>query len=251
MNETSNWKSFYRKQYGGCWRQFSASLAEQPYHLRYQETCLAPVREVKGRVLEVGVGRGDLLSRMPADTGALFGCDLSEGNIAGCAARFQEMKREAFLCHSDAEQLPYGSDSFDAVYSLSVLWYLPDYRAAIREMFRVAKPGGLVLFDTYNAWHVTSLSNHVWRKICRTMGRELGRTTLATASALKEAVEPLAKECRVYGNYLVLPAGLPVLKEAGNWCRFVPSLAYAMSEGPFRSLAHKLLVVARKRESSD
>lgn len=247
MNESSNWKSFYRKQYGGHWRRFSQSLAQQPYHIRYQETCLAPIREIRGSVLEVGVGRGDLLSRIPHESCQVYGCDLSEGNIAGCAERFRAMKREAHLCHGDAENLPYGADCFDAVYSLSVLWYVPDYRKAIHEMFRVAKPGGLVLFDMYNAWHITSLSNHGWRILCRSLGRELGRTTLATVSSLAAEVAPLASDYHIFGNYLLLPAGLPVLKEAGNLCRFVPALAYAMSEGPGRCLAHKLLVAAKKR----
>lgn len=247
MNQLSNWKSFYRKQYGGHWQQFSQSLAQQPYHVRYQETCLASIREIRGRVLEVGMGRGDLLSRIPHETCQLYGCDLSEGNVASCAERFREMKREARLCHADAEQLPYGNNSFDAVYSLSVLWYVPDYRNVIREMFRVAKPGGLVVFDMYNAWHITSLSNHCWRYLCRAMGRELGRTTLATVSSLTEVVAPLAVDYHIYGNYLLLPAGLPVLKEMGNLCRFIPSMAYAMNEEIMRSLAHKLLVIAHKQ----
>ncbi len=248
MNDRSGWKSFYRRHYGGHWQQFSQTLAEQPYHLRYQETCLAPVWEIRGRILEVGSGRGDLLERVPGSNGDLYGCDLSEGNIAGCAGRFREAQREVFLCHADAESLPYQSDSFDAVYSLSVLWYVPDYRPVIREMFRVAKPGGLVLFDMYNAWHITSLSNHIWRIFCRAMGRELGRTTLATVSSLKAVVDPLSTDYHMYGNYLLLPAGLPVLKESGNLCRFVPALAYAMNEGSLRCFAHKLLIVARKRD---
>lgn len=251
MRDSSHWKIFYRKQYGGHWRQFSQSLAQQPYHIHYQEICLAPIREIRGRILEVGVGRGDLLARIPHESCELHGCDLSESNVNGCAERFRELGRNVSLCHADAEHLPYGRDFFDAVYSLSVLWYVPDYRTAIQEMFRVVKPGGWVVFDMYNACHVTSLSNHYWRKICRAMGRELGRTTLATVSSLSEAVKPWADEYHVYGNYLLLPAGLPVLKEAGNLCRFVPSWAYAMSEGSLRGLAHKLLVVAKKRESND
>ena len=246
MNESSNWKKFYRKQYGGHWQQFSQSLAQQPYHVHYQEACLAPVREVRGKVLEVGVGRGDLLYRIPHESCELHGCDLSESNIAACMERFRENRRDVKLYHADAEHLPFANNIFDAVYSLSVLWYVPDYRNAIREMFRVTKPGGLVVFDMYNAWHITSFSNHLWRKLCRIFGRELGYTTLSTVKDLIRGIEPIAKEYHVLGNYLVLPAGLPILKEAGNLCRFFPSLAYAMNEGTLRNLSHKLLVVARK-----
>lgn len=243
-----SWKDFYRKRYAGQWEAFAETLSRQPYHVKYQDLCLAPVREIQhGRVLEVGVGRGDLLARYPGPATELHGCDLSEGNLQATRARFAEIGRPADLCLADAEHLPYADNHFDAVYSLSVLWYVPHPAAAVREMFRVAKPGGLVVFDMLNAFHITTLSNHGWRIVCRWFGRELGRTSFSTPTRLARVAEEQAAEFHVYGNYLVLPAGLPVLKEAGNWCRFVPRLAYAMTEGPARILGHKLLVTARKR----
>lgn len=251
MNQNDrDWKSFYRNQYADHWQNFSQELSEQDYHVRYQTLCLAPLQEIQnGRVLEVGVGRGDLLSRFVPESNQRFGCDLSAGNVAACRGCFQSMGAEAFLAHADAERLPYRDNQFDAVYSLSVLFYLPDCRVAIDEMFRIAKPGGLVLFDMLNAAHITSYSNHVWRKLCRVFGRELGRTSLANPSMLREAVAKHSTQFNIYGNYILLPVGLPVLKERANLCRFVPSLAYAMKKGAAAWLGHKILVVAQKSDS--
>jgi ubiquinone/menaquinone biosynthesis C-methylase UbiE len=248
VNSKNDWKQFYRKQYADQWKHFSGELALQHYHVKYQEICLEPIRAIQnGYVLEVGAGRGDLLSKFPHESNHVVGCDLSEGNIVGCNERFNELQRSVYLSHADAEQLPFLDDTFDAVYSLSVLWYIPDYRNAIKEMFRVAKPGGLVVFDMLNTLHITSLSNHFWRHFCRLFGRELGHTSLSSTSMLCKTTEEFSDDFHVYGNYLLLPAFLPILKEAGNWCRYFPSMAYAMSEGTSRALAHKLLVVARKR----
>ncbi|MFB3787349.1 MAG: class I SAM-dependent methyltransferase [bacterium] len=245
---TGSWKDFYRKRYAGQWEAFSEALSRQAYHVKYQDLCLAPVRKIQqGRVLEVGVGRGDLLARYPSHSNDLFGCDLSEGNLQAARARFVEADRPVHLCLADAEQLPYADNRFDAVYSLSVLWYVPHPEAAARELFRVAKPGGLVVFDMLNTFHVTTLSNHAWRAVCRWFGRELGHTSLSTPGRLAWVAAEWAEEFHIQGNYLLLPAGMPVLQEMGNWCRFVPRLAYAMTEGPARILAHKLLVTARKR----
>ncbi|MDP8245020.1 MAG: class I SAM-dependent methyltransferase [Candidatus Hinthialibacter antarcticus] len=244
-----DWKSFYRNQYADHWQGFAQELSGLDYHVRYQTLCLAPLQKIQnGRVLEVGVGRGDLLSRFVPDNNELFGCDLSAGNIDGCRERFQTMKREVCLTHADAERLPYRDGEFDAVYSLSVLFYLPDCRVAVDEMFRITKPGGLVLFDMLNASHITSISNHVWRKVCRLFGRELGRTSLATPTMLHEAVAKHSTQFNLYGNYLLLPVGLPVLKERANVCRLVPSMAYPMQEGAAAWLGHKLLTVARKAD---
>lgn len=243
----SQWKSFYRNQYANQWQTFARELGEKPYHVRYQGQCLEPLQALEGkRVLEVGVGRGDLLSRFVPDTNMRFGCDLSAGNIQASQQRFAEESRSVFLSHADAETLPFADASFDAVYSLSVLFYVPNWPHAVAEMFRVAKPGGLVLFDMLNALHVTSMANHTWRIACRMMGRELGRTTLATPASLLAAARPHACSLRCTGNYILLPAGLPVLKEAGNWCQFVPALAYANTESPARWLAHKILIQATR-----
>lgn len=196
--------------------------------------------------MEAGVGRGDLLARYPHPSNLLFGCDISEGNIEGCKMWFDELRRPVHLCHADLEHLPYRDRSFDVVYSLSVLWYVPSLSIAVDELFRVAKPGGLVVFDMLNAWHVTSLANHGWRILCRLAGRELGRTTLTTPRRMTSLVKRWSNDFHIYGNYLLLPTFLPVLKEAGNWCKWFPRLSYAMTESPMRLLSHKLLVVARK-----
>jgi len=247
-NPKSSWKAFYRQSYSADWADFSRQLAEQPYHVRYQETCLASLRGIHhGRVLEVGVGRGDLIARFVPPDNERFGCDISEGNLQACAQRFRESPSPVFLASADAEQLPFRDDMFDAVYCLSVLWYVPNWRQAVGELFRTVKPGGWVLFDMLNAWHITSLSNHYWRKLCRLFGRELGRTSLATPYRLEPAVREWSDDFHLCGNYLWLPAGLPILKEWGNLCRFFPSLAYAMEEHSLRGFAHKLLVIARKR----
>lgn len=244
----STWKDFYRNCYSHYWKDYSQALAQQPYHIRYQDACLEPIRHFPGnRLLESGVGRGDLLCRWTEKNISLYGCDISAGNIQYCQQRFLQLQKEAFLSHADAERLPFANESFDIVYSLSVLWYVPNFEEAIAELFRVTKPGGMILFDMLNTWHVTSLANHFWRKLCRVAGRELGHTSLSSPNQLMQIVEQHTDEYHLYGNYLYLPAGLPVFKEAGNLCRYFPKLAYAMNEGFSRRFSHKLLAVARKK----
>jgi ubiquinone/menaquinone biosynthesis C-methylase UbiE len=45
----------------------------------------------------------------------------------------------------DARTLPYGDDSFDAAYLVTVLGEIPDQDAALRELRRVVKPGGRIV----------------------------------------------------------------------------------------------------------
>ena len=50
----------------------------------------------------------------------------------------------------DARALPYADNSFDAAYSVSVLEHIPDNgdSAAMRELLRVVRPGGVVVITT-------------------------------------------------------------------------------------------------------
>ena len=51
---------------------------------------------------------------------------------------------------ADAEALPFSDASFDMVYSNGVLHHVPDIAKAIREVFRVLKPGGIVYLLLYH-----------------------------------------------------------------------------------------------------
>lgn len=100
----------------------------------------------QGRVLEVGVGSGLNLPFYGPQVTHLLGLDpspelleLARRHTAG--ARFPV----EFLLAS-AEDLPLGSASFDTVVSTFTLCSIPDVRLALREMRRVLKPGGKLLF---------------------------------------------------------------------------------------------------------
>lgn len=97
-------------------------------------------------VLDISCGTG-LVTFPVADAvgpkGLVTGIDLSEGMIEK-ATRLAEVKRLSHVTfrHMDAEQLDLPGDVFDlAINSLGLMYY-PDPPKAIREMYRVLKPGG-------------------------------------------------------------------------------------------------------------
>lgn len=105
-------------------------------------------------VLDVGCG--------PAtDTLTLASLVGPRGQVAGVdqdAAMVAEADRRAAAAgvadrvehrQGDATALPFEDDRFDAVRSERLLMHLPDPEAALREMVRVARPGGrIVVLDT-------------------------------------------------------------------------------------------------------
>ncbi len=91
------------------------------------------------RVLDAGCGTGHNLLEFGM-LGSATGVDSSPEAIEFCRRRGIEAVREAPI-----EALPFEDGSFDLILATDVLEHLRDDRAALRELRRVAAPGGRLL----------------------------------------------------------------------------------------------------------
>lgn len=102
-------------------------------------------------VLEVGVGLGaDHIEWAKSNPRRLVGVDLTPRAIASTKARARLAGATTSLFVADAEHLALPDDSFDIVYSWGVLHHSPDTTAAIREVRRVLRPGGVARLMVYH-----------------------------------------------------------------------------------------------------
>jgi SAM-dependent methyltransferase len=97
-------------------------------------------RDAPLRILDTGCGTGGNLVHL-AHLGRAVGVDLAPQATAGCRARGVAAVRAEILT------LPFPDHSFDVVTSFDVIYHawVRDDRAAVAEMVRVVRPGGLVL----------------------------------------------------------------------------------------------------------
>jgi ubiquinone/menaquinone biosynthesis C-methylase UbiE len=100
------------------------------------------------RVLDVATGTGAVLlpvARRVGSEGHVTGIDLSGGILqeAERAVRAEDLTNVE-LRKMDAEHLEFPDQTFDVVICAFALFLFPDMEAALREMYRVCKPGGYV-----------------------------------------------------------------------------------------------------------
>lgn len=111
-----------------------------------QTSLLAGELSGRGRVLEVGVGTGQIALSL-ADAGvSMAGLDVSMPMLAKLVEKAGG--RPPFpLALGDATRMPFHDDAFGGVVVRWVLHLIPDWRGAVAEMVRVVRPGGIVLVN--------------------------------------------------------------------------------------------------------
>ncbi len=100
-------------------------------------------------ILEIGCGRGTVLSYL-ADAGYnIAGCDISSQSVAD----LQAARRDVFLCDVEHDDLP---ETYDAILCLEVLQQIFDPVAALRKCVQYLKDDGFMIVSVPNEFHLVS-----------------------------------------------------------------------------------------------
>jgi SAM-dependent methyltransferase len=96
-------------------------------------------------VLEVGVGVGRWAASFDPTVTRFVGADVSEGMVEAARANFPEARFDQL---DPGLLLPYEDESFDLVFTVTVLHHnpAPAKRTLLSEIWRVTRPGGRLLF---------------------------------------------------------------------------------------------------------
>jgi SAM-dependent methyltransferase len=146
---------YERRITSGSFSRYSLARPGERFMHRRRESVIratlerAGLRElVAARILEIGCGRGQRLADLEhwgASSDNLFGVDLVPALVLEAARGYPRFHFAA----SSGHQLPFGPESFDMVMQFTVFTSLQSdalKQALAREMLRVLKPDGLILW---------------------------------------------------------------------------------------------------------
>src|SRR5712692_6991913 len=120
------------------------------------------------QILEVGFGAGraiELVATQVAN-GHVSGIDLSQEMVRAASRRNARAikARQVALFHGDVTTLPFADSQFDKVFSIQTLYFWPDPPRALAEIFRVLKPGAMLVVTlstvTIDAAETTGLERY-------------------------------------------------------------------------------------------
>lgn len=131
------------------------------------EQILARIREAAGlthhmRVLDLACGPGIVSQALAHDACDVIACDITPTMLTHTRQRCADAGlTNVHPILGQAEILPFGDDTFDAVVTRSAIHHFPDPAAVIAEMARVTQPSGhLVIVDVVSSENAEEAALH-------------------------------------------------------------------------------------------
>jgi ubiquinone/menaquinone biosynthesis C-methylase UbiE len=101
------------------------------------------------RILDVGCGTGIFTQDVISAGSRVVGLDFSSPMLQRAGRKFK--RRPFYMIQGDLRDLPFGDNRFDKVVSVTAIEFIEDGRSAVGEVFRVTKPGGIIVVASLNS----------------------------------------------------------------------------------------------------
>lgn len=105
---------------------------------------LEATQDLRGKVLEVGIGTGQNIPYYPEDA-YVTGIDFSGKMVERAKKRAERLKSHVEIIEMDAQNMSFPDNSFDMVFTTCVFCSVPDPIQGLKEIRRVCKDKGKII----------------------------------------------------------------------------------------------------------
>ncbi len=167
-----------------------ATWCGSPFYRHFHAAFLDDLRRLPrgSLILETGCGLGHDGSELLRGGYRVVETDISPGSLAEARRRHEEEGFSASSEHilADAENLPFAAGSCDGAFMVASLHHLPDPLAALREIMRVLRPGGIFALGTEpNSWQNHTI--YPLGKMLLSAARRISGRPIETGDMVSEA----------------------------------------------------------------
>lgn len=119
------------------------------------------------RILDVGCGNARDMSRILESGGQVVGVDISEGMVEAARQELECVGKSGMTLQvGDVTCLDFPDAYFDKVLCSEVIEHIPDASQALREIYRVLRPGGSLVLSTPNKASWYGLDRYwIWERL--------------------------------------------------------------------------------------
>ncbi|MDP3732702.1 MAG: methyltransferase domain-containing protein [Candidatus Omnitrophota bacterium] len=204
---------------------YEAVRYKKDYSVRYHEWWIKKMISMSGinggRVLDNGCGTGILFDYLRGYDCMVTGMDISSGMLE----KAKKINKNT-VC-GDSQELPFKDGSFDIIYARSLLHHLPDHAKGVKEMKRVARGNGRIVFVDTN--------DSILSRLPRMMVKDKGHFSEEHKNfRIDELMNIISREFRITGVYFFGYIAYPLLG--------FPDLIDIFKYAPFKGIVSKILI---------
>ena len=120
---------------------------ETDYPIKLANHLISKYGLIKGKILDLGCGRGEMLNAFSHGGFEVYGADLDSDARELCRPHRVE------VCDFENEKITYDDNYFDYIFSKSVIEHLNNPLLVSKEIYRMLKPGGKIILMTPSWQH--------------------------------------------------------------------------------------------------
>lgn len=136
------------------------------------------------KVIDIGTGTGVVAlqaAQMIDSTGLVCGIDLSKEMLQKAEEKNKKIQRNLKFLQMDAETLSFENENFDVAVSLFALLHFPNPLDALKEIYRILRPGGRLILAVGSGPSILSISGfiHIAKRFPNFLQECLGKQLIA------------------------------------------------------------------------